>query len=242
MIIGPSGTIYVKKVDGNQDYVEEILDPGDIGAAYASDLINVSGTADQNSEDIISLSGYTVLVSGNLQSDINQNSSDITSLSGYVDSNYVSISGDTMTGFLTLHADPTQSGHAATKQYVDSASDIAKAISFSVGDSDIEGIVTTESDWTPLTTFVFPGSDVIGTPSKINAVIHTETGKNTDIRIYDYTNANQIAILNNSTNTTKEIKDLGTISNVPTAKAIWEVQMKGNGQSHLYAVDVEFTD
>jgi hypothetical protein len=26
-----------------------------------------------------------------------------------------------MTGFLTLHADPTQSGHAATKQYVDAA-------------------------------------------------------------------------------------------------------------------------
>jgi len=35
---------------------------------------------------------------------------------------YVLDSGDTMTGFLTLHADPTNNLHAATKQYVDSLS------------------------------------------------------------------------------------------------------------------------
>jgi hypothetical protein len=34
---------------------------------------------------------------------------------------FVSISGDTMTNFLTLHANPTANLHAATKQYVDSA-------------------------------------------------------------------------------------------------------------------------
>lgn len=32
----------------------------------------------------------------------------------------VNVAGDTMTGFLTLHADPTSSLHAVTKQYVDS--------------------------------------------------------------------------------------------------------------------------
>lgn len=36
------------------------------------------------------------------------------------DSRFVNTSGDTMTGFLTLHADPTDSLHAVTKQYVDS--------------------------------------------------------------------------------------------------------------------------
>lgn len=35
------------------------------------------------------------------------------------DAAYVDVSGDTMTGFLTLNADPTSSLHAATKQYVD---------------------------------------------------------------------------------------------------------------------------
>lgn len=33
--------------------------------------------------------------------------------------NYVDVSGDTMTGFLTLDADPVNALHAATKQYVD---------------------------------------------------------------------------------------------------------------------------
>src|SRR5690606_5825082 len=40
---------------------------------------------------------------------------------GYA-STYVNVSGDTMTGFLTLNADPTDALHAATKQYVDNSS------------------------------------------------------------------------------------------------------------------------
>jgi hypothetical protein len=35
------------------------------------------------------------------------------------DSRFVNTAGDTMTGFLTLHADPTNALHATTKQYVD---------------------------------------------------------------------------------------------------------------------------
>jgi len=37
------------------------------------------------------------------------------------DNLFVNVAGDTMTGFLTLHADPTSDLHAATKRYVDSA-------------------------------------------------------------------------------------------------------------------------
>lgn len=37
----------------------------------------------------------------------------------YADNRYVNVTGDTMTGFLTLHADPTSALHATTKQYVD---------------------------------------------------------------------------------------------------------------------------
>lgn len=43
--------------------------------------------------------------------------SDITTL---VDATYVNTGGDTMTGFLTLNADPTSALHAVTKQYADS--------------------------------------------------------------------------------------------------------------------------
>jgi len=44
----------------------------------------------------------------------------ITNLSA-LDDRYVEVAGDTMTGFLTLSADPTNALHAATKQYVDLA-------------------------------------------------------------------------------------------------------------------------
>lgn len=39
------------------------------------------------------------------------------------DNRFVNSAGDTMTGFLILHADPTQAKHAATKEYVDSVAE-----------------------------------------------------------------------------------------------------------------------
>lgn len=40
-------------------------------------------------------------------------------LDGYNHTDFVKVAGQTMTGFLTLHSNPTQNLHAATKQYVD---------------------------------------------------------------------------------------------------------------------------
>jgi hypothetical protein len=40
-------------------------------------------------------------------------------ITGLVDGTYVNVAGDTMTGSLSLNADPTSAMHAATKQYVD---------------------------------------------------------------------------------------------------------------------------
>lgn len=54
----------------------------------------------------------------------------------YVDTNTVASAGDTMTGFLTLHSNPTSAMHAATKQYVDAAV---------AGDADIKWIGTTSN-------------------------------------------------------------------------------------------------
>lgn len=47
--------------------------------------------------------------------------SDVTSDITSIKNNYVKKAGDTMTGFLTLHANPTANLHAATKQYVDTS-------------------------------------------------------------------------------------------------------------------------
>ena len=41
---------------------------------------------------------------------------------GYADQKYVKLAGDTMAGFLSLHADPTSDLHAAPKRYVDNNS------------------------------------------------------------------------------------------------------------------------
>lgn len=43
------------------------------------------------------------------------------------DTRFVNVSGDTMSGFLTLHSNPTSSLHAATKQYVDEVAEGLKA-------------------------------------------------------------------------------------------------------------------
>jgi hypothetical protein len=91
---------------------------------------------DQNSTDILTSSGtlqsqidVNAAASGVLQVQITQNASDISdnadsiaAASGTLQADIntrVLRAGDTMTGFLTLHADPTLSGHAVTKQYVD---------------------------------------------------------------------------------------------------------------------------
>lgn len=50
---------------------------------------------------------------------VSSGSSSLTTYSGFAEGRFVNTSGDAMTGYLTLHANPTSSGHAATKQYVD---------------------------------------------------------------------------------------------------------------------------
>lgn len=59
----------------------------------------------------VTVDGY-----GRVTGTTNVVASDITAL---VDATYVNVGGDTLTGFLTLHADPTNALHAVTKQYVD---------------------------------------------------------------------------------------------------------------------------
>lgn len=77
-------------------------DPRLVGGPYAS--LNHSHTAD----DIV-ITPVGDITSLNLQAAL-----------GQISANKVSTSGDTLTGFLTLHANPTNALHSATKAYVDS--------------------------------------------------------------------------------------------------------------------------
>ena len=64
----------------------------------------------------IGSSGQRLVVSGGVPSWSSLGSGEVTTALGYTP---VNKAGDTLTGYLTLHADPSSSNHAATKNYVD---------------------------------------------------------------------------------------------------------------------------
>ena len=119
MITWPSGTILVKKVGEDEDFIEEALDPSDISAATQSSLVTVSGLTHANTVDISNLESYVDAQDSTLSGSIDTNTSSIATLSGHTDSTFVGKSGDSMTGPLTLSSNPTSNNHATTKEYVD---------------------------------------------------------------------------------------------------------------------------
>jgi hypothetical protein len=92
--------------------------------------------------------------------------------------------------------------------------------------------------------FEFCGTDVVGVPSAITAICHIGGGTDMDIRIYDVTNAQTICEYIDITDATPVIIDLGTISNLPTSTAIWEVQLLatgGGGKARCSNINLLFT-
>ena len=77
--------------------------------------------------------------------------------------------------------------------------------------------------------FIFSGTTSFGSPTVADAIVELGGGTSMDIRVYDLTNGNTICELTGITDTPAAIKDLGTLSNMPAAKAIFEVQLKGDG-------------
>lgn len=94
------------------------------GTAGDITVLNGDGVAGNPTLDLVSVGTpvsasfvkITTDAKGRVTATTAVTTSDITSL---VDATYVNVSGDTMTGFLTLSADPTTNLHAATKGYVD---------------------------------------------------------------------------------------------------------------------------
>ena len=91
--------------------------------------------------------------------------------------------------------------------------------------------------------FIFKGTSALGTPTNIKALtkVVSTAGK---IRIYDATNANTICENTNISNTSLAIVDLGTISNLPSGEAIFEIQCDASGTKdedlHLHGIAVQF--
>jgi len=73
--------------------------------------------------------------------------------------------------------------------------------------------------------FEYGGSDNIGPINYIEVVSWCETSQ-FSLRVYDLTNRKVMAEITNVSNTTEGAVDVGTISEIPTQKAILEVQGK----------------
>lgn len=77
---------------------------------------------------------------------------------------------------------------------------------------------------------MFPGSDVFGTISSIKTQAINNTSTLFNVKIYDVTNSQTIAELTGSANTDGgAFVDMGTISNIPTGPAVFEVEVSRTG-------------
>ena len=90
-------------------------------------------------------------------------------------------------------------------------------------------------------TFKYDGSDVIGAINYIDVVAYKgDSATSYSVRIYDRTNDRVVAEATDLTNTIEEIQSLGTVSNIPTQKAVFEVQAKrvgGNGNGRKVYIE-----
>jgi hypothetical protein len=86
---------------------------------------------------------------------------------------------------------------------------------------------TTSGTYVVVGTFVWAGSDMIGVPTKIQALAGClDAAMTMSARMYDRTNAATIAEVTGFNDLYPTIKDLGTISNVTTTQAVWELQIR----------------
>lgn len=88
--------------------------PGDYFAVSASGTIDSSWVSKINGGPTTAGAGQFVIYNANTKWDLVGDTSSSASITGKLDK-----AGGTMTGFLTLNADPTSALHAATKQYAD---------------------------------------------------------------------------------------------------------------------------
>lgn len=108
----------------------------------------------------------------------------------------VAVAGDTMTGFLTLNADPTDPLHAATQQYVDQQADAAQAAAEATAAAESVSI-TGDTMTGPLVLPGDPATDLEAAPKQyvdntIDAELLAQLGLSTGILLGGELNVNAI--------------------------------------------------
>ena len=98
-----------------------------------------------------------------------------------------------------------------------------------------------KSTWGVVGSFLFAGTDALGIPASIRVIAGVTTADEVGVRIYDLTNNNVIAEVRNQTGSYPSIINLGTISNLPTGAAVFELQVirdAGNSSKKVRATGV----
>ena len=89
---------------------------------------------------------------------------------------------------------------------------------------------TQTSSYSRVIRFNYPGSDNAGLIDYVEVISSMDSNVTSyNIRLYDKTNDMVMAELTGLTNTADVANDLGTITNIPTSKAILEIHVKKNG-------------
>jgi hypothetical protein len=85
--------------------------------------------------------------------------------------------------------------------------------------------------------FVFRGTTVLGSPTAIKAIAWRLSGSGTfSMRVYDLTNALEICEVTGLSSAVATIQDFGSLSNLPTGEAMWEVQAKVSSGGNRMAI------
>ena len=100
------------------------------------------------------------------------------------------------------------------------------SFSYSSGTKSFGALKTDKTTWKLLASFIYDGSTLSGTPENFKILAwNKDAGKTSYIKLYDYTNDNDIAEIT-ITNNTRQIHITNTISNLPTGRAIFEIHGK----------------
>ena len=91
----------------------------------------------------------------------------------------------------------------------------------------IPGVTKKGTGYSVVSQVLFGGTAALGVPTVCKVVIKVATGVGS-IKLFDVTNSLTIAENTNVSNTTYQIVSLGTLSNLPTGEAIFEVQLRHN--------------
>lgn len=88
---------------------------------------------------------------------------------------------------------------------------------------------TSNGSYITIGEFIYSGTSVEGAITAFYATAHIDTGASYDLRVYDSTNALVIAEVTGLSNNTQAVQNLGTVSNLPSGQAIFQIQAKRVG-------------